>query len=250
MQIYPISSKELHVISVAYELINSPETMNIVYTLYSEGISKTLYLGYLLEKENCWLDTFRCVAINECNRKCAKKGAELSKEIHVFNWNHIQLFLVALSRLTKIAYDQLREKLISLLNKVFGFKNYFERVYVVLSFNASPAHGLYGSIIHYDVSNALISVFANELTTPQAVVDLVLHEVLHGLWRINNVNLPDEIEEEVIDALCPEGLLSKELSLTYTPRLRESDTVKALEKYFKSKSYLKETLPAYLSDSI
>ncbi len=250
MQLYPVTSKELHVIAVAHELISSPEAVNVAYALYSEGLSKTLYLGYFLEKEDCWWDTFKCVALKECSRKCSVKATKLSEEIHVHNWDRIQTLLVALSRLTRITYDQLKGDLISLLNKVFGFRNYFERIYVILSFNPLPARGLYGSLIHYDTLNALVTVFANEFTTPQEIVDLLLHEILHGLWRTNEVGLPDELEEKVIDALCPEGFLSKELSLSFTLRLKENDIVKAIKKYFTDKHYLKETLPKYLNNNI
>lgn len=53
----------------------------------------------------------------------------------------------------------------------------------------------------------------NEYVSPKLALDLIYHELLYAILRLHSLNIPDEVEEELINSLTPEGYLSMYLGL-------------------------------------
>ncbi|MCD6095691.1 MAG: hypothetical protein J7J99_03910 [Thermoprotei archaeon] len=78
------------------------------------------------------------------------------------------------------------------------------------------------------------------------IVDLIHHEVLHGLVRLNNISISHELEERIIDLLCPEGYLSKLLGVSKARIGIHDEIVSYIDVYFKKRMYENTTILEYI----
>ena len=79
----------------------------------------------------------------------------------------------------------------------------------------------------------------NEYVSPKLALDLIYHELLHAILRLHSLDLPDEVEEELIDSLTPEGYLSIYLGLTDKLNIGKGKISEVVSEYFKDKLFSK-----------
>jgi len=138
-------------------------------------------------------------------------------------------------------YTRMSDKISDLLVRVLGVSKLFREVYVLLAYN--PGWGSYGSMPLHDPGGEYVvtTVFTRRSLDARHVLDVVVHELIHGLFRLNNVELSEDEEEELIDPLCPEGYLSRKLGLSTLVRTSRSRFAGAVREYFENKLY--NTMP-------
>ncbi len=214
MRYYPHIEKRLHVVSVLYDLLHVPFTGGFSpYLLYIGPFSQHLYLAYSIDRDGLWEDLFRCLVLGG---ECEGLGdvVERLDRIRVHGWREVAGELRGVEKGVAVIYRDTVARMQALLADIMGFKRFFTELHVVYGFN--PGHGLYGSLLYHDRVFAVVSVFVNAYIEPARALDLIYHEVTHGLMRLNGVELDPEIEEQLIDMLFPEGYLSRLLGLTDT----------------------------------
>lgn len=246
MEIFPLVGKELQVMAMANALFSlNEQSLN---TLTVGELSKLGYLGYFLSKEECWLDTMECLVRGECLKECSLKAKEVIEELKYPAWKDVEKELQMLARLLAVTYRKKKKAIDASLKEVIGIGKTSQELYLILAFTPSTNLFMEGGVLAFNESEGYIYVFGNELYTPQHILDVALHELLHIAWRINEVPLPDDVEEEVIDALCPEGFLSQYLGLTYTPKKSKGRLEYAISKFFDEKLWIQgKKLLQYLS---
>jgi len=106
----------------------------------------------------------------------------------------------------------------------------------------------HGSMALYDPGGEYVvtAVFTRRNIDARHVLDVVIHEVIHGLLRLNRIELSEEEEEELIDPLCPEGYLSRELGLSTEVRITRSRFASAVSRYFENRLFNTVSLIEYL----
>ena len=246
MDLEIIVSREAHLIAELYDLFHAfGDVKNPIYLLYHGESSKLLYYGSLIEEKGLWDEVFRSIiGLSTSNQVCGI--IEALRGINVYKWDEIKERLnkhgVELVRVYRDRRDKIRE----MIGRILGIEKFFNKIYVILAYN--PLRGLIGSLPYYDDKKgyAIIDLFIGPGVTPEKTLDLAIHELLHGLIRINELDIPDEIEEEFIDTLCPEGYLSRELGLSEELNIEESRLAVIIGKYFDEKHYMVGTLVDYL----
>jgi len=141
-------------------------------------------------------------------------------------------------------YTDISGRINDLVIKVLDISKLFKKIYVLMAYN--PGRGLwqYGS---YDPCSEYVvtAVFTRRNMEVKHVLDVVIHEVIHGLLRLNSIELSEE-EEELIDTLYSEGYLLRELGLSTVVRTARSRFVSAVNKYFENKLFNAASLIEYL----
>ena len=247
MEIFPLVGKDLQVMAMANALLSlKDQSLN---TLTVGELSKLGYLGYFLSKEECWLDTMECLIRGECVKKCSLKAKEAVGELKYPAWKDVEKELQMLARLLAVTYRKKKRRIDDSLKKVIGIESTPQELYVILAFTPSTTFFMEGGVLTFNETEGYVYVFGNELYTPQHILDVALHELLHIAWRISEVPLPDDVEENVIDALCPEGFLSQYLGLTYTPKKIKGRLENTISRFFDEKLWIQgKKLLEYLSD--
>ncbi|BES82877.1 hypothetical protein [Pyrodictium abyssi] len=134
------------------------------------------------------------------------------KAISIHRWGEVRAIFADIGERVSNLYRRKKDKIISYIEKVFGFKRFFTKLYVVYGFNPMPGMS-FGTMLYFDDENPVTAVYVNDLHGESHVLDLAIHELLHGLIRLNSVELEHDIEELVIDVSAPDGYLSKIIGL-------------------------------------
>lgn len=235
MDLKIVVSKEAHLLAELYELFHIyGDHKNPIYLFYHGETSKLLYYGSIIEKYDLWIDVFKLVIGLETSEKAYRIIRRING-IRVYKWNIIS------SRLRKHGdklleyYIQKRDKIRETLTRILGVKYFFNTLYVILAYN--PLNELIGGLPYYDKENnyAIINLFIGPGISPIKSLDLLIHELIHGLIHINEIDIPEDIEEEFIDTLCPEGYLSRELGLTNKLNIENNRLAVIIGKYFDEK---------------
>ncbi len=262
MEYVPVVSREGFVAAALHDLVVVPESPYgiLPYVSYVVGSGRQLYIAYYIEKHGLWRDLFlRITGLSGSSREELKQVmleyvlSEL-KELDVFMWDRLKDMLSDLSERVGELYENIKDNIIGYIRKVYGFKEFFGKVYVIYGFNPLPRR-TYGSMLYYDNDKTIISLYVNDVLKPREVIDLMLHEVLHGLIRLNNIEMQSDIEELVIDLSCPEGYLSKIIGLSdkvkvdyVKERFKEhSRLIELIAEYFEEKEYEKATIFEWLA---
>ncbi|WP_052833629.1 hypothetical protein [Staphylothermus hellenicus] len=242
-----IVSKTADLLAKLYDMFNAPNTYeNLpVHVLSINGLSETFYYGYVFDKENLW-DKLFDVLINKQQDNMVKHYLSLLDKINIYNWKLIEKELEVFSGKFKETYSSYRSKINKFLGKILRINKFFKEEYMILSFN--PFKELIGAVprINIDLEYAVITLFVRPDSNPLKALDLYLHELIHGLLRLNNIRIREDVEEEFIDTLCPEGYLSKELGLSNTVNVNEGNLQAYIASYFEEKLYEKIDLLSYL----
>jgi len=72
----------------------------------------------------------------------------------------------------------------------------------------------------------------NELTPENHVLDVVVHELLHGLLKLNRAGLSEALEELVASTAAPQGYLSEMLGLAEKVRFERFEDLAESIPYF------------------
>jgi len=233
----PVVSKEAYLAAVIHDVVCIPfsPARSVPHVLYPSGLGRLLYAAYVIEKGGLWRELFLCV-VGVPGLHCGAVDSVLSelRRHEVYCWDSVEGDLLRLSEGVGSLYNEKKELLISVLRKVYGFRKLFERTYVIYGFN--PVPGLsFGSLLHYDNENVVLAVYVNALMNEGQVLDVIIHELLHGLIKLNGLRLEHDLEELIIDASAPQGYLSELLGLVDRSRARVKDVIyfarKGAEKY-------------------
>ncbi len=241
MKLINVIKAEGHLISALYDLVHVPRNplYEFSYILYLGEYSKYLYIAYYLDYNKCWDKLLKCIVLgneNLCKNKCIKKIYEVFDSINLFKWSEIEEIFNSVAQEVEEIFHNTINNYRELLNKIFGFNNYFKKVYVLYGFN--PADSLLGSMLYWERDYVIVSAFVNPSHTANKITDLIYHEVLHGLIRLNNIELHDDVEELIIDALTPEGYLSKLIGLSNKVKdIDENNITAYVRAYFSEKLY-------------
>ncbi len=129
---------------------------------------------------------------------------------------------------------------------MLGVRTFLDKEYVILAFN--PGRGVFGSIPRVSKVGryAAITLYVGVDTDAKEAVDLFVHELIHDLIRLNDLPIPEEYEEKLVDALCPEGWLSMVLGLSEGVRVEESGIRARVGEYFSNRHYERVDLLTYL----
>jgi len=241
MRIRSIVSREAHVLTAWYDLMRCPGLFkkNHLYTYYFGDMSRLLYFNYLVEKKKLWAPLLKCICLGiGCNNPLIQKALDIIQSMEVYGWSEFERYVKTnlIPRIEKL-FDKTLHAFQDFVRKAFSVDiDGVKELYVIYGFN--PGNGLYGSLLYCCKDFFIISSFVNEYTSPEAILDLIYHEILHAIVRLYEL-IPDEIEEELIDSLAPEGYLSLLLGLTSKVHVSEGRVSKIIEEYFRNKLFEK-----------
>ncbi len=211
MEFIPIVDQDAFIVSTLYDIVHVPSSPYTVlpYAFYVSGFGEVMYTGYYIEKHDLWKELIhRILGLEYRGSNELDKALELIKGIEIPFWNEISVLLVEIHTRVSRLYIALKQDITNTVRKVFGFQKLFKRIYVVHGFSPLPK-SLYGTMLYWSNDYVIVSIYVNDMHRPEKIIDIMIHEVLHGLMRLNNIELRDDIEELLIDISCPEGYLSK-----------------------------------------
>jgi len=249
MSIKVVVSKIAHLVAVLYNIYYASMFRNYpLYSLFHGPTSRLLYVGSLVIENNLWRELFEAVIGRSGGGAVSDIISEL-ENVEVYKWELLEEFLKKQSTELINLYTSMSGKISDLLTRVLGISKLFREVYVLLAYN--PGWGSYGSMPLYDPSSEYVvaTVFTRRNLDTRHVLDVVVHELIHGLLKLNNVGLSEDEEEELIDPLCPEGYLSRELGLSTVVRTSRSRFAGAVREYFENKLFNTMPLLEYIKSS-
>ncbi len=231
VELIPIVSKEAYLAAAIHDLIHIPYSPahSIPHALYPSSLGPLLYVAYRIERHGLWGKLFRYLVGVErlINEEIASIINEL-RSIDVYRWSEIETILISISERIRTLYNGVRSRVVECIERVFGFRRFFTKLFVIHGFNPTP-YASYGSVLHLDDENIVIAIYVNDTHEERHALDLVIHELLHGLVRLNGVELEHDVEELIIDVSAPEGYLSKMIGLANEVRAKLEDTLRALQ---------------------
>ncbi len=261
MELVHVISKEAYLAAIIYDLVEIPYSpaRSIPHVLYASCLGPLLYAAYLIEKEKLWNEVFAVlVGVAPPHQSSIEAIIDELKAINVHEWDKIRPILSGIAKRVDILYQQKRKDIVNYIEKVFGFEKFFETLYVIYGFNPLPSMS-FGSMLYFDDRNVIVSVYVNEVHRETHVLDLVIHELLHGLIRLNNIELGHEVEELLIDVAAPDGYLSELLGLTDKASIRLDEVLylgqrtkqyrrlfDLLVEYYKNKAYERTNIIKWL----
>ncbi len=233
----PVVNREAYLATVIHDVMHIPfsPARSVPHVLYPSDLGRLLYAAYVIEKHGLWRELFlRVVGISEPTNETIESVLSELKQHNVYRWDSIEEDLLRLSEGVGSLYNEKKEPLISILRKIYGFRRLFKRTYIIYGFN--PVPGLsFGSMLHYDSENVVLAAYVNALMTKKQVLDVIIHELLHGLIKLNELRLEHDLEELIIDASAPQGYVSELLGLIDKSRIRVNDVIyfakKGTDKY-------------------
>lgn len=245
MGVILIVSKEADVLARLHDLFRlSPEDGVQPHLIYFGGASRALYYGWLIERYGLWDEAFDYVVGRGGGR--ARYYVEGLSDVELFGWDDVENELRRFGNNFIEAYKGYENDIRRWLGRVLGVRTFFDNEYVILAFN--PGRGVFGSIPRVSKVGryAVITLYVGVGAGAKEAVDLFVHELIHGLIRLNNLPVPEEYEEELVDALCPEGWLSMVLGLSEGVRVEESGIKARVGEYFSNRHYERVDLITYL----
>ena len=216
IELIHVVSKEAYLAALIYDLVKIPYSpaTSIPHILYASCLGPLLYAAYLIEKGSLWNEVFvTLVGAAQSRQSSIEAIIDKLRAANIHEWSKIKPILSGIAKRVDILYQQKRRDIVNYIEKVFGFEKFFEKLYIIYGFNPLPSMSL-GSMLYFDDRNVIVSVYVNEVHKETHVLDLVIHELLHGLIRLNNIELGHEVEELLIDVAAPDGYLSELLGLT------------------------------------
>jgi len=230
----PTVRREAYVLAAVHDLVSIPYSpaRSMPHILYAAGLGRLLYLAYLIERKQLW-DRLLCYLVG-VSHELSAEGAEVLEElesVEVHRWEEVERFLRSTAQRVGELYEGKVGDFAGLAQKVFGFERLFETVHVVYGFN--PLVGFSsGSLLYFDEARAVVSVYVNELTPESHVLDVVVHELLHGLLKLNRAGLSEALEELVVSTAAPQGYLSKMLGLAERVHFKRFEDLAGSVPYF------------------
>ncbi len=249
MMLKPLVSKKAHLIAILYDLYHVPSLAqhDHLYVYNMGELSKLLFVGYVIERYGLWNKILRAI-INRYSDAETEKYLEILDTIDIYNWDLVEADLNLTAEKVLKRYGDIMDEVVSRLRGILEIEKFYDEVYVIIGFN--PLKGLYGSLLLDEDKYLVISVMAGVENDPDRIIDLAIHEILHGLIRLNKLPIREDIEEEFIDTLCPEGYLSKLLGLSDKLNVGEGYIQSMIKTYFNEKLYEKTSLIKYLRGKI
>jgi len=234
LEYVPIVKREAYVAVAVHDLVSIPHSpaRSIPHVLYAAGLGGPLYLVYLIEKRRLW-DRLLCYLVG-ASRELGAEGAEVLRElerVEVHRWGELEEVLRSAAQRVGKLYEGKVEGFVDLARRAFGFERFFERVYVVYGFNPLVGSS-FGSLLYFDGEKAIVSAYVNELTPENHVLDVVVHELLHGLLKLNRAGLSEALEELVASTAAPQGYLSEMLGLAEKVRFERFEDLAESIPYF------------------
>ena len=258
MDLIPIVKKEAMVLASLYDLecpINPASMFSNVYYL-DPGMAKLLYAKYVLDKHDCWDDAFKAILKDMDNY-----AIEAIKAVDVYNWDVVETMLKNVAGEVKRVHNRFKDAFLQYTRRIFGFKNYFKKFYLIFGFNpliaTSRGNGL-TSVKSYPV----VACFIHEKHKPNLILDVAYHEILHRLLRFNKIQLKSKVEEAILNSTCPEGFLSELIGLAKrrpsSPAFHIQQWLKeeyeklrrAVEEYFEEEMWRETTIIKFLETKI
>ncbi len=248
MELKTVVSKRVQLLSAVYDLFHVPSLLvdGHLYAFNMGDMSRALYVGYMLERRGLWGEAVRAAVGVDKGGESVEGLLKILDGVNVYGWSVIERELQGLANRVLKVYRMRRERVMREISRILGVTTYYREVYLILGFN--PTRALYGSLLHGENPDyAIVSAMVRPDSTAASVVDVLLHELLHGLIRINSIEVPDEIEEDLIDTLCPDGFLSSLLGLSNNLKTGSSELQRLIETYFTRKLYAAGVkLPDYI----
>lgn len=248
MELKTVVSKRAHLLSAVYDLFHVPSLQvdSHLYAFNMGEMSRALYVGYMLERQGLWEEAVRAAVGVDKGGESVEELLKILDDVNVYGWSVIERELLSLADRVLKVYRMHRELVMREISRILGVTTYYREVYLILGFN--PTKAVYGSLLHGgNPDYAIVSVMVRPDYAAASVVDVLLHELLHGLIRINSIEVPDEVEEDFIDALCPDGFLSSLLGLSNNLKTSGNELQRLIEAYFTQKLYAAGVkLPDYI----
>ncbi len=182
--------------------------------------------------------------------KCLEgKGKEfllgiLDKKIKVdykIEWfEEIKEELIELKNKFEGFYNEKIEEALEIIKETFLIKKFPNEVEVYLVYNLSPTISFGSALVYKDRYIIFQSAGKNERRSVEEKFSGFLHELLHILFDYNEINLPPDFEEVLIDLFVPNGLLDVKLGFKLYEQIKNkllSIPEKESEKYQKYKKY-------------
>ncbi len=237
MKIIPIVSKRAHLLGVLYDLFHVPNIVDHGYIYNIGEMSKLFYVGYILDQYGLWGKAFTHL-INIVEDHEIERYLDIIDTIEIYQWDKLQVELEITANKVLEVYKDKRDDIIDKLKIILGVDKLFDTIYVIFGLN--PLKGLYGSLPYHTDNYAVVTIFTRFDEKPERILDLILHEIIHGILHVNRIEIVtgnEEIEEEFIDTLCPEGYLSKLLGLAEKLNVNEGYLKTIIHQYFNEKIY-------------
>lgn len=241
-----VVSKEADALARLYDLLRlAPDAVIQPHMLYFGGVSEAIFYGWLIERDGLWDEAFDYVVGR--GGEIARSYVEALGRMELFGWDLIEEELRDFGNRLIDTYRRYEGDVRRWLKKVLGARKFFDDEYIIVSFN--PGKGVYGLLPRVNTSDgyAVIALYVGVDADVREAVDLMIHEIIHGLIRLNNLPVPEEYEEELVDALCPEGWLSKVLGLSESVRASDSGIRARVGEYFSNRHYERLDLISYLA---
>lgn len=238
LKVKVIISKRAYLLGVLYDLYHVPSLIenDHLYVLNVGELSKFFYVGMMFDKYSLWRKAFETV-IGLTSDYESEKYLEILDDIDIYRWDLLkaELELLASKLITNI-YPNIKSKLLEAFKNILGIEKVFKKSFIIIGVNTFK--GLFGSLPVYNGEEyAVATTITNLNVKPEEILDLTIHELLHGLIRVNNIPIPEQYEEEFIDILTPEGFLSKHLGLSKTVKSSESPLYPIVKAYFEEKQF-------------
>jgi len=223
----PVVSREAYLAAVIHDVMHVPfsPARSVPHVLYPSGLGRLLYAAYTVERNDLWRELFlRAVGVPGIHCEIIDSVLSELRRHDIYRWDSIKEDLLRLSESVSSLYNEKKKLLISVLRKVYGFRKLFKRTYVIYGFN--PVPGLsFGSMLHYDNENVILATYVNATMNEERVLDVIIHELLHGLIKLNGLRLEHDLEELIISASAPQGYVSELLGLVDKARVRIEDVI-------------------------
>lgn len=243
----PVVSKEAYIAVAVYDLVSIPYSpaRTMPHVLYAANFGRLLYLTYLIERGRLRGPLLRYLV--GASRELSAAGAEVLRElesVEVHRWEEVEKVLRSSAQRVGELYERKVRDFIDLSRRVFGFERFFESLYVVYGFNPL-AGSLFGSLLYFDEERAIVSAYVNDLLPESHMLDVIVHELIHGLLKLNRVSLNEALEELVASTAAPEGYLSRRLGLAERVQFECFEDFARSAYYFQSVTRAEELKDAF-----
>ncbi|AEM38195.1 hypothetical protein Pyrfu_0323 [Pyrolobus fumarii 1A] len=183
------------------------------------------------ERRGAWCSLAKCLAGRECDTGTSMH-ARVFHSVEAASFDSIADVEGLQDACRRILADTWG-RFIRFCQGAFSEKPRLKRLAVILAPSLTPR--LDASVVCTDNQTLYIAALVHPTVEPRQLVDLVYHEVMHELLH---GKVDEELEEKIIDALAPEGVLSKHLGLTERAFCRDA-LCKLLERYVENRLYEK-----------